>query len=94
MRTFLSLLAFAIGINVVFALITYLLFHGQIRGANTFTDYFYYSVGHLTTVGSGELIPETTGAKLWTSFYVLTIWVYIIYIAVNHIRNVKIGRFG
>lgn len=94
MRTFLSLLLFAFAINLVFALVTYLAFHGQIRGANTFSDYFYYSVGHLTTVGSGELIPETTGAKLWTSGYVLVIWVYIIYIAINHIRNIKIAGMG
>lgn len=94
MKTFLALLTFAIGVNVIFAVITYLLFHGQIRGAETLSDYFYYSVGHLTTVGSGELIPETTGVKLWTSFYVLIVWTYIIYIAVNHITNIKFGRFG
>lgn len=94
MRTFISLLAFAFGVNILFALVTYYVFPGQIKGAKTFSDYFYYSVGHLTTVGSGELIPETTAAKLWTSIYVLVVWVYIIYIAVNQIRNIKFGRFG
>lgn len=94
MKTFLSLLAFAFVVNLFFAVVTYFFFYGQIRGAQTFADYFYYSVGHLTTVGSGELIPETTGAKIWTSVYVLTIWVYVIYIAVNHIRDIKFGRFG
>lgn len=94
MKTFLSLLAFAFGVNIVFALITYFAFPGQIKGAKTFSDYFYYSVGHLTTVGSGELIPETTAVKLWTSIYVLVIWVYIIYIAINQIHNIKFGWFG
>ena len=94
MKTFLSLLAFAFAVNLFFATITYFVFPGQIKGAKTFADYFYYSVGHLTTVGSGELIPETTAVKLWTSIYVLVIWVYIIYIAVNQIHNIKFGRFG
>lgn len=94
MKTFLALLTFAIAVNLLFALGTYLMFHGQIRGAETLGDYFYYAVGHLTTAGSGELIPETTGVKLWTSFYVLIVWTYIVYIAVNHITNIKFGRFG
>jgi hypothetical protein len=94
MKTFLALLAFAFAVNLFFAAVTYFVFPGQVRGAKTFTDYFYYSVGHLTTVGSGELIPETTAVKLWTSIYVLVIWVYIIYIAVNQIHNIKFGRFG
>ena len=94
MKTFLSLLAFAIGVNIVFAVLTMLLFHGQITGAETFPDYFYYAVGHLTTSGSGELHPKTNAVRIWTSMYVLSIWVYIFYVAVNHIRNVKIGGFG
>jgi uncharacterized protein (DUF2062 family) len=94
MKTFLSLLAFAIGLNVVFALLTYVLFHGQITGANSFADYFYYSVGHLTTSGASELTPRTNAVRMWTSMYVLTVWVYVFYVGVNHIRNVKIGGFG
>lgn len=94
MKTFLSLLAFAIGINVVFAGLTYLLFYGQIEGADSFSDYFYYAVGHLTTSGSGELHPKTDAVRVWTSMYVLVVWVYIIYVAVNRISNIKIGGFG
>jgi hypothetical protein len=94
MKTYLSLFAFAIFINVLFAVLTQLLFAGQISGATTFADYFYYSVGHLTTSGSGELHPITTAARIWTSLYVVAVWTYILYIAVNHIRNVKIGGFG
>jgi len=94
MKTFLSLLLFAIFINIVFAALTYLFFHGQIYGANTFADYFYYAVGHLTTSGSGELHPQTSGVRIWTSMYVVTIWTYILYVAVNHIKNIKIGGFG
>lgn len=94
MKTYLSLLAFAIFINVVFAVLTQFLFDGQIRGAETFWDYFYYAVGHLTTSGSGELHPTTTAVRIWTSLYVVAVWTYILYVAVNHIRNIKIGRFG
>lgn len=94
MKRFVSLLAFAIGINVVFAVITMVVFPNKIRGANTFMDYFYYSVGHLTTSGSGEMVPLTTGVRIWTSLYVLTVWVYIVYVAVNQIHNIKIGGFG
>lgn len=94
MKTYLSLLALAIFINVVFAVLTQFFFDGQISGATTFLDYFYYAVGHLTTSGSGELHPTTTAARIWTSLYVVAVWTYILYVAVNHIRNVKIGRFG
>lgn len=94
MKTFLSLLVFAIGVNVIFAAITMTFFSGQIEGATTFSDYFYYSVGHLTTSGSGDMTPNTTAVRVWTSLYVLTIWVYVFYIAINQIHNVKFGRLG
>jgi hypothetical protein len=94
MKTYLSLFAFAIFVNVLFAILTQMFFSGQISGATTFLDYFYYSVGHLTTSGSGEMHPKTTAARIWTSLYVVAVWTYILYIAVNHIRNVKIGGFG
>jgi hypothetical protein len=91
MRTFLSLLAVAVTLNLVFAMLTYLFFHGQIRGANTFVDYVHYAIGSLTTSEVAGMIPETSGAKLWTSFYILTVWVYIFWAAINHISNIKLG---
>ncbi len=94
MRTFISLFLFAIFVNIVFAVLTYLLFHGQISGITTPADYFYYAVGHLTTSGSGELHPQTTAVRIWTSLYVITVWTYVFYAAVNHIKNVKFGKFG
>lgn len=94
MRRFVSLLMFAIGVNVVFATLTYLFFRGHIRNADTAADYFYYAVGSLTTSGTANMVPITDGVKYWTSFYVLAVWVYIVYIAVNHISNIKIGGFG
>lgn len=75
-------------------MITMTFFPGQISGAKTFSDYFYYSVGHLTTSGSGDMAPKTTTLRIWTSLFVLTVWVYILYIAVNHITNIKFGRLG
>lgn len=94
MKTFISLLAFAFGINVVFAMITYTFFRGQIKGAVTFWDYLHYAIGSLTTSGTGELVPETNAVKMWTSIYVLTVWVYIFYVSVNHITDIKFGRIG
>lgn len=94
MKTFLALLTFAIGVNVVFAAITMTFFPGQIEGAKTFADYFYYAVGHLTTSGSGHMNPTTTGVRVWTSIFVLTTWVFVIYVAINQIHNIKFGRLG
>lgn len=94
MRTFLSLLAFAFGINVVFAMITYVFFRGQIKGAETFWDYLHYAIGSLTTSEVGGMIPTTDAVQIWTSIYVLTAWVYIFYVTVNHVTNVKFGRLG
>ncbi len=94
MKTFLALLAFAIGVNVVFATSVMTMFPGQIGGANTFADYFYYSVGHLTTSGAGDMTPKTAAVRLWTSIFVLTTWVFVFYVAINQIHNIKFGRFG
>lgn len=94
MKTFLALLAIGITVNVVFAALTMILFSGQIQGANTFADYLHYAIGSLTTAEVAGMIPETTGAKLWTSFYILIVWTYLIYLAINHISNIRFGRFG
>jgi len=94
MKTFLSLLAFAIGVNVVFAMLTYVFFRGQIKGAVTFWDYLHYAIGSLTTSDTADMIPLTDAVQMWTSMYVLTAWVYIFYVTINHITNVKLGRIG
>jgi uncharacterized membrane protein len=94
MRTFLALLLFAVAVNVLFATLTWLFFRGDISGANNFGDYLHYAVGSITTSEVGNMVPQTTAAKLWTSAYVLLMWVYIFYVTVNHITNVKFGRLG
>ena len=91
MKTFVSLLAFAIGISVIFAVTTMVFFQGEIKGAKKFSDYFFYSVGSLTTSGHGNMEATTTAAKLWTSLYVLVAWVYIFYVTINHITDVRLG---
>lgn len=94
MRAFLSLLGLAVIVNVVFATLTYVFFHGQIRGAETYVDYLHYAIGSLTTAEVAGMIPETSGAKLWTSLYILVVWVYIFYVAINHVTNLKLGLTG
>ena len=94
MKTFLSLLAFALALNLAFAVITYVFFHGQIEGATTFMDYVYYAIGHLTTAGVNGLTPLTPAVRIWTALYVLVAWVYIFYVAINKITNIKFGRLG
>lgn len=94
MRTFLSLLGFALLVNLTFTMVTFVFFHGQLKGATGFWDYFHYAVGSLTTSEVAGMVPQTTGLRIWTSMYVLTAWVFLIWAAVNHIRNLKIGRLG
>lgn len=94
MRTFLSLLGFALGVNILFTMVTYTFFRGQLKGATSIWDYFHYSVGSLTTSEVAGMIPETTALRVWTSLYVLSAWVFIVYVAVNHISNIKFGRLG
>jgi hypothetical protein len=94
MRTFLSLLLFALSVSALFAALTFTFFHGQIRNAVTPADYLHYAIGSLTTSDTGDMVPQTDAVQLWTSMYVLTMWVYIVYVAVNHISNLKFGRFG
>lgn len=94
MKTFLSLLGFTLGICVVFAMTTFVFFHGQIKNANTPIDYLHYAIGSLTTSETGDMVPLTDAVQLWTSMYVLVAWVFIVYVAINHITNLKFGRFG
>lgn len=94
MRTFLSLLGFALGFCVVFAMMTFVFFRGQIKNAETPIDYLHYAVGSLTTSETGDMVPVTDAVQLWTSLYVLVAWVLLVYIAINHITNLKFGRFG
>jgi len=94
MRTYLSLLAVAVGVNAAFAVATMVLFPGQIEGARTFGDYFHYAQGSLTTSEVGTMVPKTTAVKLWTSAYVLSAWVYIFYVTLNHLTDVKFRLFG
>lgn len=94
MRTFLALLGFALGVNLLFAALTFLFFRGQIKNAETPADYVHYAIGVLTTSGTADMIPMTDAVQIWTSLYVLVTWVYIVYVAVNHISNIKFGRLG
>ena len=94
MRKFLSLLGFALGFNVLFAALTYLFFRGQIQNAESAADYLHYAIGSLTTSGTADMVPKTDAVQVWTSLYVLVTWVYIVYVAVNHISNIKFGRLG
>lgn len=94
MRTFLSLLGFALAVNVAFTMVTYVFFQGQLRGATGFWDYFHYAVGSLTTSEVAGMIPQTTALRVWTSLYVLSAWVFIVWAAVNHVSNLKFGRLG
>lgn len=94
MRTFVSLLAFAFAINIVFAMITFVFFHGQITNAKTPADYLHYAIGSLTTSDIGDMVPNTDAVQLWTALYVLVTWVFIVWVAVNHISNIKFGRVG
>jgi hypothetical protein len=94
MRTFVSLLVFALLINLIFALTTMVFFKGEIRGAKTFSDHFFFAVGSLTTSGHGDMMPTTAAAKMWTSLYVLVAWVYIFYVTINHITDVEFKLLG
>ena len=35
-------------------------------------DSFYFCIASLTTVGYGDIAPETTAGKLFTSFYIVS----------------------
>ena len=94
MRTFLALLGFALGVNIVFAMMTFIFFRGQITNAETPVDYLHYAIGSLTTSDTGDMVPKTDAVQLWTALYVLVTWVFIVYVAVNHISNIKFGRLG
>ena len=94
MKTFLSLMAFAFGMCLLFTMITFVFFKGQISGADTFADYLHYSISALTSGDISGMVPKTIAVKLWTSVYVLSAYVLIVYITINRITNLKFGRLG
>lgn len=87
-------MGFALGVSLVFTMLTYVFFNGQIAGATSFGDYLHYSIGSLTSGEVAGMVPKTLGVKLWTSIYVLSAYVLIIYVTINHITNLKFGRLG
>jgi len=75
-------------------MMTFVFFRDQITNANTPADYLHYAIGSLTTSDTGDMVPKTDAVQLWTATYVLVTWVFIVWVAVNHISNIKIGRVG
>ncbi len=90
MKTFLSLLGLVFLISIVFSMLTFVFFHGHIRNADSVWDYLYIGIATLTTNDFGELVPTTDAVKIWLSAYTLTAYVFVLYIAVNHIRDIRI----
>jgi len=40
------------------------------------------------------MIPATDAVQIWTAVYVLVVWVYIFWATINHVKDIKFGRFG
>lgn len=90
MKTFLSLLALVFFVSIVFSMLTFVFFRGHIKNADSVWDYLYIGIATLTTNDFGELAPKTDAVKIWLSAYTLTAYVFVLYIALNHIRDIRI----
>lgn len=90
MRNYLNLLLTAFLFVSVFAAITYTFFPGQIKNATTLTDYVYFGAVTTTTLGYGDMAPTTTAAKLWVSAYVLSVAVFVFWVALNALDDIKL----
>ena len=78
---YLSIVFYLFIINILFALITYAVFNGQISNASTIIDYFYFGIAILTATGYDSMVATTQAAKIWVSSYILLTYSFIIYIA-------------
>jgi uncharacterized membrane protein len=90
MKTFLSLLGLVFLVTAVFSMLTFVFFRGHIKNADSLFDYLYISIATLTTNDLGDMVPQTDAVKLWLSMYTLSAYVFVLYIALNHIRDIRI----
>lgn len=90
MKTFVSLLVLVFLVSIIFSMLTYTFFRGHIKNADSVWDYLYIGIATLTTNDFGELTPQTDAVKIWLSAYTLTAYVFVLYIALNHIRDIRI----
>lgn len=78
-----------------------LIFGGAIIGVGTvssrfledlsWVDSFYFSVITLTTVGYGDITPQTDGGKIFTSIYVL-VGITMLAAVANYLLNSTLGE--
>jgi voltage-gated potassium channel len=77
-------------VMVLVTLLAGTLFYWRIEGW-TLLDSFYFSSITLTTVGYGDLVPETNAGKLFTVFYLFT-GIGLIVAFLNSVANAAVEQ--
>jgi voltage-gated potassium channel Kch len=65
----------------VFAIISHFVLGEEIKGARTFTDHLYFSTVTLTSVGYGDMVPQTQRAKLFVTAYIIFTYTFMVLVA-------------
>ncbi len=68
-----SLLLATISISVVGNTLTFYLFEGAVTPGITLWDGLWYSVVSITTIGYGDISPETVGARIGAAVFIMLI---------------------
>jgi len=65
-------------LNGIFATLCYFFLYGQISGATTYLDFYYFGLVTISTVGYGDMSPTTQTARAAISVYLVFLFSFVL----------------
>ena len=69
--------------NTIFATILYTFCRGEINGADTYLDHYYYALNLTSTIGTADMTTITQKSRAIISVAIVIIFIFISHVAFN-----------